>query len=80
MKNTILVFRTTTNPKRIAGVRAVNAAFQARKVIVAVLALAVFVATAQAGISTITSVGQISLQILVQVCRLVFAALQIFGK
>ena len=52
----------------------------ARTVLLVILVSAIFLVTGQAGLTTIARVGQISIQILVEVCRMSFAALQIFGK
>jgi|1185.fasta_scaffold412495_2 hypothetical protein len=80
MKNAVLVFRSTANRQSRTGLRQTGAAFPSSKTIGVLLAVAVFLAAAQTGISTIASATQISLQVLVQVCRFACAVLQIFGK
>jgi hypothetical protein len=79
MKNAILQFRTKAKLDRRAAGQAVPA-FQSRKTILALLAVSIFAATAHAGLSTIASVSQISIQILIEACRFFFAVLQIFGR
>jgi len=79
MKDAILAFRTTAKLHR-QGARQTTPSFQSRKTIAALLAVSIFMATAQAGLSIITSVSHISIEILVEACRFFFAALQIFGK
>jgi len=79
MKNAILPFRTTV---KLPGHGARQAApnFPSRKTIVALLAVSIFIATAQAGLSTLASASQFSIQIFVEACRFFFAVLQIFGR
>jgi hypothetical protein len=52
----------------------------ARTVLLVILVSAMFLVTGQAGLTAIAHVGQISIQILVEVCRISSAAFQIFGK
>ncbi len=52
----------------------------ASKLVLFLLLSAIFVLAGQAGLSTIAHVSQVSIQILVQVCRMSFAALQILGR
>jgi hypothetical protein len=80
VKNTVLVFRYTANRQSRTGIHQPATTFPSTKTIGVLLAVAVFLAAAQTGISTIASATQISLQVLVQVCRFALAALQIFGK
>jgi hypothetical protein len=79
MKNAILPFRTTAKLHG-HGVRQTASSSESRKTMVALLAVSIFVATAQAGLSTIASASQFSIQVFVEACRFFFAVLQIFGR
>ena len=52
----------------------------ARNALLIVLVFSVFLVAAQSGLHTLCQFSQISIQILVEVCRISFAALQIFGR
>jgi hypothetical protein len=67
-----------SNPR--VGARRVVPASRNRKGLLILVAAVVFVATASTGLSTVAHVSQISMQVLVQVFRMAFAALQIFGR
>jgi hypothetical protein len=52
----------------------------ARNALLIVLVSSVFLVAAQSGLNTICHISQISIHILVEVCRMSLAALQIFGR
>jgi hypothetical protein len=79
MKAPVLEFQTVVSNPR-AGTRHVVPASRNRKGLLILLAAMVFVAMASTGLSTVAQVSQIPMQILFEVGRMAFAALQIFGR
>ena len=79
MKNAILPFRTPAKLRKHP-VGQTAPSLQSRKTLVALLAVSILVVTAQAGLRTLASASQVSVQILIEACRFFFAVLQIFGR
>jgi len=79
MKAPVLEFQSMVSDPR-AGARYVVPASRNRKGLLILLAAMFFVAMASTGLSTVAQVSQIPMQILFEVGRMAFAALQIFGR